>query len=73
MSDTQAGRQCACGTPFEGRQKVRCSQCALRENPGSSQCATCFRWYMTHGGNSYAKEREFHAKGACKKAAQDVA
>ena len=61
-------KKCGCGQILTGRQKIRCSQCTLKANPGSSQCATCFQWYMSHGGSSYRKERELHASGKCKKA-----
>lgn len=61
-------KKCQCGIILTGKQKVRCSQCSLKLNPGSSQCAHCFQWYISHGGNSHRKERELHATAKCKKA-----
>lgn len=60
-------KRCPCGVILTGKQKVRCAQCAIKENPGSSQCPYCFRWFISHGGNSYSREREHHARAACRK------
>lgn len=59
--------RCACGKLLQGRQKVQCAECLLKKHPGSSQCAHCFQWYMSHGGSSYIKERELHATGRCRR------
>ncbi len=64
--------RCACGKLLQGRQRIQCAECSLKSNPGSSQCAHCFRWYMSHGGSSYKTEILLHATGKCRKAEEEA-
>ena len=45
-----------------------CSDCYVRQHPGSMQCPWrwCLRWYISHGGSAYLKECLYHSTGACK-------
>ena len=59
--------KCKCGKLLTGRQKVQCSDCYIKSHPASSQCAYCFQWYWSHGGQSYLREIKLHAAGGCRK------
>lgn len=61
-------KRCPCGKILQGRQRVQCGQCYLKNHPGSSQCAYCYQWYMSHGGASYNSVVQLHAKAKCRKA-----
>lgn len=65
--------KCRCGRLLQGRQRVNCSECYIRQHPSSSQCAWkwCLQWFITHGGSSYTKECLFHSTGACKSMTYD--
>lgn len=60
--------RCACGRLLQGRQRVYCSECYVRQHSGSMQCPWrwCLRWYISHGGSAYVKECLYHSTGACK-------
>ena len=60
--------RCKCGQPL-GKRKLKCALCHIKSHPASSQCPTCFEWYYSHGGQSYAKDVKHHATRACKKQA----
>jgi hypothetical protein len=66
-------KRCPCGQILQGRQRIQCAQCYLKQHPGSSQCAICLQWYMSHGGKSHASTIKLHATGKCKKEEQEVA
>lgn len=57
---------CECGEKLVGRQTRWCTQCAIKQDAGSSQCPYCFAWYFTHSGRKGDMgTMELHAKGRC--------
>jgi hypothetical protein len=58
---------CECGTALSGRSKRWCSECVVRNHPGSSQCPFCLDWYYTHSGNTRESVMKLHASKACRK------
>lgn len=58
---------CECGTALVGKQTRWCTQCAIKRDPGSSQCPFCLVWYFTHSGRKGdLATMEHHAKGKCR-------
>lgn len=61
--------RCACGRLLQGRQRLYCSECYVRQHSSSLQCPWkwCLRWYLS----SYIKECRYHSSGSCKSMTYD--